>query len=134
MHQGVDFGVPVGTPVMAAGDGTVEAARWALGYGRWVRLRHADGYETAYAHLSDFAPGLAAGQAVRQGQVIGWSGNSGLSTGPHLHFEVWLNGRAIDPATAAPASAPSPSRLAAVMERRRLLERALGENLTVAGP
>ncbi len=134
MHQGVDFGVPVGSPVMAAGDGTVEAARWALGYGRWIRLRHADGYETAYAHLSAFAPGVAPGRMVRQSEVIGWSGNSGLSTGPHLHFEVWLNGRAIDPATAAPASPPSSSHLAAVMERRRLLERALGETLPAGAP
>lgn len=133
MHQGVDFGVPVGAPVMAAGDGTVEAARWALGYGRSIRLRHASGYETAYAHLSGFAPGVVPGRIVRQGEVIGWSGNSGLSTGPHLHFEVWLNGHAIDPATATPAAPQPPGRLAALMERRRSLARALGESLPV-GP
>jgi murein DD-endopeptidase MepM/ murein hydrolase activator NlpD len=126
MHQGVDFGAPVGTPVLAAGDGVVESAGWTGGYGRMIRLRHAGGYATGYAHLSAWSPGLGPGAAVRQGQVIGWTGNSGLSTGPHLHFEVRFDGRPIDPATAAPdAPPPSPERLAAFTERRQALRQRL---------
>src|SRR5581483_3655875 len=80
MHQGIDFGVPVGTPVFAAGDGVVEEARWAGGYGRFMKLRHASGWETAYGHLSGWA--VHPGQHVRQGQVIAYSGSTGESTGP----------------------------------------------------
>lgn len=95
MHQGTDFGVGVGTPVLAAADGVVvETRRWA-GYGNWVRVRHSGGWETGYAHLSRFA--VKPGTAVSQGQVIAYSGNTGLSTGPHLHYEVWFNGNRINP-------------------------------------
>ncbi|MCI3178656.1 hypothetical protein C5708_00145 [Caulobacter sp. CCUG 60055] len=126
MHRGVDFGAPVGAAVLAAGDGVVAAAGWAGGYGRRVRLRHAGGYETVYAHLSAWAPGLTVGAHVRQGQVIGWTGESGLASGPHLHFEVLKNGEAVDPAGAAPpAPAPSPARLAAFETRRRAIEAVL---------
>jgi len=104
MHQGIDFGVPVGTPVLAAGDGVVEQARWAGGYGRYVKLRHADGWETAYGHLSRWA--ARPGQHVRQGQVIAYSGSSGESTGPHVHFEVIDHGVRINPKSArAPVGA-----------------------------
>ncbi len=102
MHQGVDFGAPVGTPVYAAGDGVVEEARWAGGYGRWIKLRHDGGWETAYGHLSRWA--VRPGEHVRQGQVIAYSGSSGESTGPHLHYEVIDRGQKIDPRSAkAPA-------------------------------
>jgi peptidase M23-like protein/cell shape-determining metallopeptidase Csd3-like protein len=99
MHQGVDFAAPVGTPVVAAADGTVVAVGPRNAYGRTVELRHPGGTETLYAHLSSFAPGLAPGQQVRQGQVIGRVGNSGLSSGPHLHYETLQDGRPVNPAT-----------------------------------
>jgi murein DD-endopeptidase MepM/ murein hydrolase activator NlpD len=99
MHRGVDFAAPAGTPVFAAADGVVVSAGRAGGYGRMVRLRHANGTETRYAHLSAFARGLRAGGRVRQGEVIGRVGSSGLSTGPHLHYEVAERGRPVDPAT-----------------------------------
>lgn len=98
MHRGTDFAAPSGTPVYAAADGTVAAARVERGYGRIVRLSHGDGVETRYAHLSRFARGLGTGQRVRQGDVIGRVGSTGLSTGPHLHFEIVLGGQAVDPA------------------------------------
>ena len=97
MHQGVDFGAPVGTAVVAASDGVVEEARWAGGYGRWIKLRHSASLETAYGHLSAWADGLRDGVRIRQGQVIGYVGSTGLSTGPHLHFEVIDHGRPVDP-------------------------------------
>jgi len=99
MHQGVDFAAPVGTPVVAAADGTVVAAGPRNAYGRAVELRHPGGTETLYAHLSSFAPGLAPGQQVRQGQLIGRVGSSGLSSGPHLHYETLQDGRPVNPAT-----------------------------------
>ena len=95
MHQGIDFGVPTGTPVYAAGDGVVEEARWAGGYGRWLKLRHSGGWETAYGHLSGWV--VHAGAHVRQGQVIAYSGSTGESTGPHLHYEVIKAGVKINP-------------------------------------
>ena len=102
MHQGLDFGAPAGSAVVAAGDGVVEELRWAGGYGRWIKLRHAGAIETGYGHLSAWAPGLRAGSVIRQGQVIGYVGSSGLSTGPHLHYEVIEGGRPVDPKTVQP--------------------------------
>lgn len=99
MHQGIDFAAPVGTPVVAAADGTVVAVGPRNAYGRTVELRHPGGTETLYAHLSSFAPGLAPGKPVRQGQLIGRVGNTGLSSGPHLHYEISQGGRAVNPAT-----------------------------------
>ncbi|MHB8528959.1 MAG: peptidoglycan DD-metalloendopeptidase family protein [Caulobacteraceae bacterium] len=99
MHQGVDFGAPLGSPVLAAGDGVVEQVRWAGGFGRWLRIRHATGLETGYAHLSAWAAGIAPGVLVHQGQVIGFVGESGLATGPHLHYQVFMDGRPVDPKT-----------------------------------
>lgn len=96
-HQGVDFGAGAGTPILAAGDGVVvEARRWG-GYGNWVRLRHANGWETGYAHTSRYAKGIRAGVRVKQGQVIAYVGSTGMSTGPHLHYEVWRNGQRVNP-------------------------------------
>ena len=97
MHNGVDWTAPRGTPIIAAGNGTVLDARWNSGYGRWVRLQHANGYQTSYAHMTRFADGIAPGVEVRQGQVIGYVGSTGLSTGPHLHYEVTVNGSFVDP-------------------------------------
>ena len=97
MHQGIDFGAPIGTPVYAAGDGVVETAEKKGGYGNYILIRHDDGYDTAYAHLQAFADGLQAGDRVRQGQIIGMVGTTGLSTGPHLHYEVHVNEEAVDP-------------------------------------
>lgn len=97
MHQGIDFAVGYGTPVVAAADGVVvEARRWG-GYGNWVRIRHSNGLETGYAHLQRYASGLRAGQRVSQGQVIAFVGSTGASTGPHLHYEIWRNGQRINP-------------------------------------
>jgi murein DD-endopeptidase MepM/ murein hydrolase activator NlpD len=97
MHRGVDFAVPMGTPIMAAGDGVVELAARSGGYGNTVVLHHTGVYETAYGHMSRFARGIKPGQRVRQGQVIGFVGSTGRSTGPHLHFEIRTNGSAINP-------------------------------------
>lgn len=99
MHQGMDFAASTGTPIVAPSDGViVEARRWG-GYGNWIRVRHANGLETGYGHLSRFAAGARAGQRVTQGQVIGYVGNTGNSTGPHLHYEMWRNGQRINPAS-----------------------------------
>lgn len=97
MHTGVDWGAPRGTPIYAAGNGVIEYAERKGGYGNQVKIRHANGYETAYGHMSGFARGLKPGMRVRQGQVIGYVGSTGLSTGPHLHYEVLVNGRFVNP-------------------------------------
>jgi murein DD-endopeptidase MepM/ murein hydrolase activator NlpD len=97
MHTGVDWGSSTGTPVFAAGNGIIEKAGWEGGYGKYIRIRHANGYETAYGHLSGFARGMEQGKKVRQGQVVGYVGSTGLSTGAHLHYEILINGRFVDP-------------------------------------
>ena len=97
MHAGIDFGAAWGSPIVAAADGQVVSAGWTGGYGREVQVAHGGGIVTLYGHMSGIA--ASAGQMVRQGQVIGYVGSSGLSTGPHLHFEVKVNGRAVDPMT-----------------------------------
>lgn len=97
MHRGVDFAAPRGTPIMAAGNGVVVYAGRRGGYGNYVKIRHNDTYETAYAHLNRFAGGIRTGQRVRQGQVIAFVGTTGQSTGPHLHFEVLKKGSQINP-------------------------------------
>ncbi|HEY6577879.1 MAG TPA: M23 family metallopeptidase, partial [Rhizomicrobium sp.] len=99
MHKGVDFAVPTGTPVMAAGAGTIQQARWENGFGNFVLLNHGNGYATAYGHLSRFASGIHPGTHVRQGQVIAYSGATGLATGPHLHYEIRIDGVQVNPAT-----------------------------------
>jgi murein DD-endopeptidase MepM/ murein hydrolase activator NlpD len=97
MHKGVDFAAPTGTPIMAAGNGVVRKARWFGSYGKYVRIAHGNSYDTAYAHLSRLAPGLREGARVRQGQVIGYVGTTGRSTGPHLHYEVMARSSQINP-------------------------------------
>lgn len=97
MHTGVDWATTPGTPILAAGNGTIEEAGRKGQYGIYVRIRHANGYQTAYGHMSGLARGAAAGVKVRQGQVIGYIGSTGLSSGPHLHFEVLVNNQFVDP-------------------------------------
>jgi murein DD-endopeptidase MepM/ murein hydrolase activator NlpD len=97
MHTGVDWAAPYGTPIYASGNGTVEKAGWESGYGKYVRIRHNNGYETAYGHMTAFARGIQPGARVRQGQIIGFVGSTGLSTGAHLHYEILVNGRLVDP-------------------------------------
>jgi murein DD-endopeptidase MepM/ murein hydrolase activator NlpD len=97
MHTGVDWAAPRGTPIYASGNGIVAIAGWEAGYGKYVRLRHTNGYETTYGHMSAFARGIQPGTRVRQGQIIGYVGSTGLSTGPHLHYEIMVNNRFVDP-------------------------------------
>ena len=97
MHTGVDWAAPSGTPIYASGNGVVEKAGWESGYGKYVRIRHTNGYETAYGHMTAFARGIDENTRVRQGQVIGFVGSTGLSTGSHLHYEILVNGRFVDP-------------------------------------
>lgn len=97
MHQGTDYAATTGTPVVAPADGVVvEARRWG-GYGNWLRIRHSNGLETGYGHLSRYGSGIRAGQRVSQGQVVAYVGSTGASTGPHLHYEIWRNGQRINP-------------------------------------
>jgi murein DD-endopeptidase MepM/ murein hydrolase activator NlpD len=97
MHTGIDWAAPSGTPIYASGNGVVEKEGWESGYGKYIRIRHTNGYETAYGHLSAYARGIEEGKRVRQGQVIGFVGSTGLSTGSHLHYEILVNGRFVDP-------------------------------------
>lgn len=97
MHTGADWAAPRGTPIIAAGNGKVEKAGWSGGYGRQTIIRHANGYETSYSHQSAIAEGVVPGARVRQGQIIGYVGSTGLSTGPHLHYELMVNGTKVDP-------------------------------------
>ena len=96
-HTGVDYAAPTGTPVMTIGDGVVTSVKYEGAGGNTVRIRHNSVYSTAYLHLSKYAKGLKAGQRVRQGEVIGYVGSTGRSTGPHLDFRVWKNGSPINP-------------------------------------
>jgi len=97
MHKGVDFAAPRGTPIYAAGDGVVEFAGRNGGYGNFIRVRHNGEYKTQYAHLNGYAKGISAGARVRQGQIIGYVGTTGRSTGPHLHYEVVKAGQQVNP-------------------------------------
>ena len=96
-HEGVDFGAPTGTPVVAASDGVIEDIGWRGNYGKYIRLRHDGRLATAYAHLSGFARGLQRGSTVKRGDVIAYVGRSGVATGPHLYYEVLVDGKQIDP-------------------------------------
>lgn len=97
MHQGIDFAVPMGTPIFAAGSGTVTVRKYWGGFGNYVRIRHNKDYETEYGHMSRFHPQVVVGTRVRQGQVIGYVGSTGLSTGPHVHLGVIYKGKRINP-------------------------------------
>ena len=96
MHRGTDFAAPSGTPIMASGSGTVTRARWCGGGGNCVKIKHNSTYETIYAHMKSFAKGIKEGRKVKQGQIIGYVGSTGLSTGPHLHYEVVVNGKKVN--------------------------------------
>ena len=99
MHRGVDFAAPTGTPIIAAGSGVITEAGWYGSYGRYIRVRHNSTYDTAYAHMSRIARGIRPGARVEQGQVIGYVGSTGRSTGPHLHYEILVNNRKVNPLT-----------------------------------
>ena len=96
MHRGTDFAAPSGTPIMASGSGTVTRARWCGGGGNCVKIKHNSTYETIYAHMKSFAKGIREGRKVKQGQIIGYVGSTGMSTGPHLHYEVIVNGKKVN--------------------------------------
>ncbi len=99
MHRGTDFAAPEGTPIMASGDGKIIRARWCGGGGNCIKIKHNSTYSTVYAHLSKFASGIKEGKRVKQGRIIGYVGSTGLSTGPHLHYEVIENGKKINSQT-----------------------------------
>ena len=96
MHRGTDFAAPSGTPIMASGSGTITRARWCGGGGNCVKIKHNSTYETIYAHMKAFAKGIKEGKKIKQGQITGYVGSTGLSTGPHLHYEVLVNGKKVN--------------------------------------
>lgn len=109
-HLGTDFGTGHGAPVRSTADGVMAYAAWDGGYGNLARVKHGNGYETRYAHLSRFAPGIRKGVRVKQGQIIGYSGDTGLATAPHLHYELRQGGRPVNPRTVRlPAAPPVPA-------------------------
>ena len=99
MHKGTDFAAPAGTPIMASGDGTITRAKWCGGGGNCIKIKHNSTYQTIYAHMKSFARGIKVGLRVKQGQIIGYVGSTGKSTGPHLHYEVIENGKKINSQT-----------------------------------
>ena len=99
MHTGTDFAAPMGTPIMASGTGVILKAGWCGGGGNCVKIKHNSTYSTVYAHMSKFARGIKKGVRVNQGQIIGYVGSTGMSTGPHLHYEVIKNGKKINSQT-----------------------------------
>ncbi len=99
MHKGVDFAAPIGTPIYAGGNGVIEMIGTNGGYGKYIRIRHNNGYKTAYAHLSKYKKGISKGVRVNQGEVIGYVGSTGVSTGPHLHYEIIYQNKQINPLT-----------------------------------
>jgi len=96
MHTGTDFAAPMGTPIMASGTGTITRAKWCGGGGNCIKIKHNSTYETVYAHMKSFAKGIKVGKKVRQGEIIGYVGSTGMSTGPHLHYEVIVNGKKVN--------------------------------------
>ncbi len=121
LHQGIDFAAPAGTPIYAAGDGVVQEARRKGSYGNYVRVKHNGAYGTAYAHLSRFAKGMKVGRRVRQGEIIGYVGSTGRSTGPHLHYEVLISGKQINPLS---VKLPTGEKLTGEEKNRFLLAKA----------
>ena len=99
IHWGVDYAAPQGTAIYAGGDGVVQVAKYNGGYGNYIKIRHNSEYSTAYGHMSKFAKGMRPGVRVTQGQIIGYVGSTGRSTGPHLHYEVIQNGKRVNPRT-----------------------------------
>jgi len=135
MHAGVDFAAPSGTPILAAGSGTVERANRYGGYGNYILIRHSDGYKTAYAHLRNFARGIRKGKYVKQDQVIGYVGTTGRSTGPHLHYEVHHKGKKINPRRLSQLSGkPLKKSEIPAFEKRRADINKLRDNALTLGP
>ncbi|RVU17209.1 M23 family metallopeptidase [Methylobacterium oryzihabitans] len=135
LHTGVDWSVGIGTPIVAAGNGTVMKAEWDSGYGRRVEIQHANGYVTTYNHMSRFGRGVSAGARVRQGQVVGYVGSTGLSTGAHLHYEVVINGHFVDPMKIrVPRGRELDGRLLAEFRRQRDQTDGLVQKASAAGP
>tara|TARA_B110000116_G_C16492640_1_gene427615 strand:- start:248 stop:688 length:441 start_codon:yes stop_codon:yes gene_type:complete len=99
MHRGTDFAAASGTPIMASGDGIITRAKWCGGGGNCIKIKHNSTYETIYAHMKNFSRGIQVGLKVKQGQIIGYVGSTGKSTGPHLHYEVLKNGKKINSQT-----------------------------------
>ncbi|MGI4877814.1 MAG: M23 family metallopeptidase, partial [Janthinobacterium lividum] len=135
LHQGVDFGAPMGSPIMAAAAGKVTFAGWHGGHGNYIQLLHRPGLMTAYAHMSRFA--VKAGTNVAQGQVIGYVGSTGLSTGPHLHYEVWINQQPVNPLDVkflggTQIAASEMGRFTGQLDRMRGLRAAGGEQSALA--
>ena len=124
MHRGVDFAAPKGTPIIAAGSGVIKAAGWKGSYGKYVRIRHNATYDTAYAHLSRIATGVSAGARVQQGQIIGYVGSTGRSTGPHLHYEILVNNRKVNPLTVSLPTGEKidPTQLGGFLEQVQMVE------------
>ncbi len=119
-HNGVDYGAPTGTPVAAIADGTVVRASWFNGYGNFVEIRHSGGLTSRYGHLSRYGAGIKSGRSVRQGQTVGYVGSTGMSTGPHLHFEIRRNGSPVNPLKVIPPRAePVPARYLDDFKRAR---------------
>lgn len=132
MHRGIDFAVPTGTPILAAGSGSVEAAGWNGNYGKYVRIRHNSTYKTAYAHMSRIARGVSKGRKITQGEVIGYVGSTGRSTGPHLHYEIMVNNRQVNPLTVQlPAGKSVPVvQMDAFYAQVKIIERQMKDSLT----
>ena len=128
MHKGLDFAVPTGTPVMAAGNGTISFMGWANGYGNFVRITHNNGLSTAYGHLARFAPGMRSGARVQQGEVFAYSGSTGMATGPHLHYEIAEAGHQVNPLTVKMAA----GRMLTGGEHRDFLDQRLKLDETIA--
>jgi murein DD-endopeptidase MepM/ murein hydrolase activator NlpD len=134
MHMGIDFGAPTGTPVYAAGDGVVEKAAWTNGYGRWLQIKHAGGIETGYGHLSRWA--VRQGEHVHQGQVVAYVGSTGLSTGPHLHFEEMVNGKKVNPSKlkSPPSVALAGKELAAFKTEKARIDAMVSQKVAANAP
>ncbi len=132
MHRGIDFAVPTGTPILAAGSGSVETAGWNGAYGKYVRIRHNSTYKTAYAHMSRIASGIGKGRKIAQGEVIGYVGSTGRSTGPHLHYEIMVNNRQVNPLTVQlPAGKSVPKgQLATFFAQVKIIEDQMKDSLT----
>ena len=132
LHTGIDYRAPAGTPIQAAGDGIVESAGFSDGYGRHVRIRHKRGYQTLYAHMSKFA-GLAKGDTVHAGDIIGYVGDTGSATGAHLHYEIRRNGRYVNPMTLELPSgrnlASEPTEYAAFLEQKAMIDALRGATI-----
>lgn len=137
MHRGLDYTAPKGTPVIAAGDGVVQIVKSHVNYGRYIKIKHNGKYTTLYAHLNKFANKLSVGSKVKQGDVIGYVGSTGMSTGPHLHYEVHVYGKPVNPAkvTTSPQSFYKllDSQLIAFMKRQEEIEYMLGNELVLSG-